>query len=362
MKKNSLLLIILVIALALSNSNRAIASTVSPAPALIPSPGEVISAINLYRQQNGLAPLSSNSLLGSLAQGQSDYQASIGSITHTGPGGTTPQQRATNVGYGGGAFFYLSEIIYGGQGATTGDAMSWWKNSGLHNSIMLDSKYTEIGAGVSTDGTRVYFTAELGGPTGGSSGSSSQGSNEGGSFTEGQGSQVTQAAYVSPFIKSTPEVDGSIIHEVSQGQTLWTIAAIYEIDLDELLTLNSLTRNSFVFPGDKIIIRTPAIDPTPTATLVPVETAAPNETPPGSKEKVLGTPFSLIIVPQDELGDQSQLDGVDPATTDTGSNIDGTRMVPTLVIAAVIILILSIVISNFYQNKPARNDSESFVD
>ena len=247
------------------------------------SGSDVINAINAYRNQNGLSQLAVNSLLSSLAQGQADYQASIQTITHTGPGGTSPQDRAAAAGYSGGNFFYLSEIIYGGTNAGINDAMTWWKNSSLHNSVMLAARYTEIGAGIAYSGDRAFFTAVLGGPT--NSGSA----NPGGSGTgdgSGSGSSLnsTDASFlVSPVQKATPEADGSVIHIVQQGQTIWTIEAIYELEPGTLQELNEIPSYPYVFPGDELLIR-PASEAD--------ETPSPPQTDDTNQKVVLGTPFS----------------------------------------------------------------------
>jgi LysM repeat protein len=58
-----------------------------------------------------------------------------------------------------------------------------------------------------------------------------------------------------PVKVSTPGPDGSVVHTVQPGQTLWTIAAIYKIQLPELLQLNGLGDNAFIHPGDKLVIK-----------------------------------------------------------------------------------------------------------
>ncbi|MEJ2758646.1 MAG: CAP domain-containing protein, partial [Anaerolineales bacterium] len=113
------------------------------------SGGEVISAINGYRAAFGLSQLSTNAILTSAAQSQADYQASIQTVTHTGPGGSTARDRAIALGYNP---LYLSEIIYGGWNATVSTALTWWQNSTVHNNVMLSSNYTEIGAGIAVSG------------------------------------------------------------------------------------------------------------------------------------------------------------------------------------------------------------------
>jgi hypothetical protein len=45
------------------------------------------------------------------------------------------------------------------------------------------------------------------------------------------------------------------VHVVQAGQTLWTIAATYKIALSDLLQLNGFTENTYIFPGNKILIQ-----------------------------------------------------------------------------------------------------------
>ena len=80
----------------------------APAVSSLGTASETINAINQYRQQNGLPALQIHSLLTNLAQSQANYQASIGTVTHTGPGGTTPKDRALAAGYGGGNVIFIS--------------------------------------------------------------------------------------------------------------------------------------------------------------------------------------------------------------------------------------------------------------
>ncbi|MDX1437480.1 MAG: CAP domain-containing protein, partial [Anaerolineales bacterium] len=85
-----------------------------PAKAQGGSAADLIAAVNALRASNGLPPLQADSALMSIAQAHSNYQASIGSVTHTGAGGTRPRDRAAAAGYGGGATIFVSENIAGG--------------------------------------------------------------------------------------------------------------------------------------------------------------------------------------------------------------------------------------------------------
>lgn len=252
--RSHLKLTLIVMAL-ISCSGVAFAPAIDTDAASSPSASEVIAQINQYRTQNGLPAYRVNSSLMSSAQAQSDHQAAINSVTHTGPGGSRPRDRAYAAGYGGDSTIWISEIIYCGNQATVATAMSWWKGSQVHNDSMLSTRYEDIGAGVATSGGKTYFTAVMAVVAGGSA-SDSGGDSEGG---------AESGVPVVPVVKATARADGSIVHEVQTGQTLWTIAAVYEVPLDTLLSLNDLPNSTIVYPGQEILVR-PAQTPEPIST------------------------------------------------------------------------------------------------
>jgi LysM repeat protein len=59
----------------------------------------------------------------------------------------------------------------------------------------------------------------------------------------------------------------SSTHVVQEGQSIWLIAAIYNLTVDQLLALNDMTLDSVIRPGDELLIR--ELPPTPTATEPP---------------------------------------------------------------------------------------------
>ena len=89
---------------------------------------ELINEVNSLRISNGLPAYQINQTLMLIAQNHSDYQASISSITHYGPDGSRPFQRALAAGYpvagdlslGG----YFSENIVAGRGLSASDAVN----------------------------------------------------------------------------------------------------------------------------------------------------------------------------------------------------------------------------------------------
>ena len=87
------------------------------------------------------------------------------------------------------------------------------------------------------------------------------------------------------MVVATPDEDGRIVHLVQPGQTLWTIAAAYEIEVTELVALNNMTAQSFIFPGQELTIALDA-EPEPSAessgeapTATTTRTPRPTSTP-----------------------------------------------------------------------------------
>lgn len=245
---------------------------------------DLIAAVNSLRAANGLPALETNNKLMSITQAHSDYQASIGSVTHSGAGGSRPRDRAADAGYGGGGTFFISENIAGGSNLTAEQAVGWWQGDAPHLNTMLGNSYAEVGAGAAVSGSTVYYTLDVAYVAGSSSGSS------------GNTSGATQATplpgslplgptatleIMMPIQVATPAADGAIIHVVEQGQFLITIAEVYKISLADLFRLNNLTDQSVIYPGEKLLIkvadRTP--EPTPIETVEPTTPPAPTPTP-----------------------------------------------------------------------------------
>ena len=103
------------------------------------------------------------------------------------------------------------------------------------------------------------------------------------------------------FIISQPDESGAIYHEVQPGQTAWTIAAQYGVDLAELLKLNGLTEDSILHPGDVLTIRAPDA-PTSTPTVTPTSIPA-TDTPTKTPQPVQATESPTGT---DALADQNQ--------------------------------------------------------
>jgi hypothetical protein len=94
-----------------------------------------------------------------------------------------------------------------------------------------------------------------------------------------------------------------VIHEVQYGQTLWTLADMYHVSIEQIKLLNGLTSDTIV-PGWKLLIQKAATQPAPvtetslsqfTPTETPYPTAIPYHSPTPSP-----TPTEVIV----PLGEQ----------------------------------------------------------
>lgn len=252
------------------------------------SPYEVLAEINGLRIANGMAPLNENQYLNIAAQNHADWIASTLQGGHTGAGGSTPADRALAVGYGEGASVRVTENWARGPGLTSHSCVyDMWAPSSAHINNMLTTWHNEFGAGVALDsqGMTVYVvkfghvvgSAPLPQPT-----------------TNPSIPAGTPAPLIQPIATAQANPDGSVIHVVQFGQTLWGIAEAYDINMITLLEQNYLTEESAIFPNQELLIvpanieidedaemaatTTPTEEPTPTATRTPTRTPWPTRT------------------------------------------------------------------------------------
>jgi LysM repeat protein len=80
---------------------------------------------------------------------------------------------------------------------------------------------------------------------------------------------------IMPVITVTPMPDGSMIHVVQPGQSLWAIAIAYGVKISDLVKLNNQLSptNPVIYTGQKIFVRgtsIPTASPTVTDTSFPV--------------------------------------------------------------------------------------------
>ena len=287
------------------------------AQADFPSPYDLIGKVNEWRSSQGLVVYKLDSSLMNAAHAHSEYQALLGDWTHTGPGGSDETDRAIAAGYGGGGKVLCDEAVAFANRATPVDTIvySMWSDYTHRDLVLLNPRYVHAGAGVvEKDGT-VYYTLVVCVVSGSVPAAPSASAADGDSAPttaaqltnsptaqEGTGIQV-------PLVTVTPNEDGSVVHVVEAGQTMWDIAINYGLKVVDLATMNGISPSDpVVYIGQEIVVRyaftvtpTGTITPTsppptstrrPTRTLVPVE---PEE--PAGPEMTL-TPTERPIMPE----------------------------------------------------------------
>jgi LysM repeat protein len=68
--------------------------------------------------------------------------------------------------------------------------------------------------------------------------------------------------YLIPVAVNTARPDGDVVHEVKYGQTLWSLADLYHVSVEDIKRLNGLVDDTVV-PGWKLLIQKGATQPAP---------------------------------------------------------------------------------------------------
>lgn len=287
---------------------------------------ELIQAVNQLRAQYGLFPLEPHPILMSVAQSHSDYQASIKTSTHIGAGGTSENDRTRAAGFCAGRKFWTSENVAGGTNVSIQETLNGSWSDTVHMNTMLSGwgvDYIYIGAGVGRNGDYVAYTV-IAGVCSGDPVPTAPPSNT------TPVSTVTDA----PVTESTSVPEGTILHVVEAGQTLWTISALYEVPLDQILALNGFTENTIIYPGDTIIIK---LGETSTPTRTPERTATPPLPSPSP------TAIIQVTASATDLPEASQTPTISPTSPSGG--VENTPGNQTLVIISLVLSSIAILLS-----------------
>lgn len=269
--------------LSLLLASLSVSAIARPAPLQDANAYDLVGAVNALRANNGLPPLEIDGALMAAAQGHADYQASIGTWTHTGADGSNPRARAYAAGFGGGQTVFISENVAQVSPGTGLDTVlySLWADA-IHWNTMTNPQYTHIGGGVGIGSNYIFYTIDVG-------------------YIAGAPANYTPAATVAPgtaqptrlpsltpeliyaVTTATPGPDGAVIHEIMPGQAIYSIAEAYGVKAADLAALNGLDLNNpVIWAGQKLLIRTAApATPTPTITATvptPTRTARPTYT------------------------------------------------------------------------------------
>jgi LysM repeat protein len=215
---------------------------------------DVLQLVNQVRAEYGLSPLSYNASLAAAAQSHANFIALNAIYSHIGANGSTWQDRAQAAGYTG----HAGENLVGGSQLTPQQGVIWWRNSAVHFSNMLNPRWLEAGVGFAAGNGQNFYVLVMGTPNDAPPPRAEQ--------------QVVDTPFiVAPIELAQPNEDGSIVHIVKEGHTLWAISARYEVSLADLYLFNALTDESVINPGDSLTIRLadgqpPPPTPTPPAT------------------------------------------------------------------------------------------------
>lgn len=215
---------------------------------------ETLQLVNGVRAEYGLPPVSFNAALAAAAQGHANFIAQEGIYSHYGVNGSTWQDRAAAAGYPG----WAGENLVGGTRLTPQQGVTWWRNSAIHFSNMLNPRWTEAGVGFAVGNGQNFYVMVFGTQSDAPPPRAQQ--------------QVIDVPFiVAPIELAAPNPDGSIVHTVLEGHTFWAIAARYEVSIAELYLFNGMNEDSVLNPGDRLVIRLadgqpPPPTPTPPTT------------------------------------------------------------------------------------------------
>lgn len=212
---------------------------------------EIFQLVNNFRISLGLPPFRWNNQLAAASQTQANWMvANPNSFVHTWPDGTTKEDRARAAGYNG----RVVENIVGGWDMSPKRALNWWQNSPVHYNTITSSFYVDAGTAYAGSGRQGRYVIVVG--------------NQGSAPARPSSREPESVPIiVEPIVLVEPDEDGEIIHIAGQGHALWTLAAYYDVKVADLLLYNDMQENDLVSVGDEIVIQ-PARDwvppPTPT--------------------------------------------------------------------------------------------------
>ncbi len=303
------ILLVLTIVAALFSFQIAEAQSEDPNSQTPPTPAELIAAVNALRTANGLRQLSVHPALMQIAQTGADGNAA-GNAGHWRPNNLTLGQWLMSLGYplaGDLALDgYRSENVIAGEGMTVQDAIRQWSGDDPHLNTMLSPYRSDIGAGIATSvdetGETVYFYVL---ETALRTGNGQMQDNASPTLTAlaldqsavyGDATQaaaaLTVSQYVIPVVRATARPDGDVIHEVKNGQSLWSIAIEYGVKIDQIRQLNNYSATEIYTGQEFLIVKGATQPPTPTANATATPTAWSTLTPQAHDPSQIPTPQS----------------------------------------------------------------------
>lgn len=267
---------------------------VAAAPRMEVSPQDLIGLINGMRTAQGLPALTVNSILMSTAQQTSDIMALNDLHAHIG----NVSGRVMAAGYGGGATAWATENFAIGP-MTISQIQTVWADPD-HMIPVVNANYKDIGAGVTEYNGRVWYIIHAA-------------YTSGGAYVQSTPVPGATAEYIPPPVSQiiipvqtvVPNPEGAVIHEVQNGQALWSIAIAYETKIEELVRLNGLSvKDPIIYPGQKLLVFAAKYTSTPTSDGTVQIKESQTKTPDATTTKIptkiktrTKTPTATILVP-----------------------------------------------------------------
>ena len=234
MKHNPAFTLLLTFLLLLVSSAPVAAQDTGDAYAQLSGAAQAIAdGVNVQRANAGLPPLLVHPLLNQAAQAHVDDMIANGFYGHMGSDGSYAGQRVQRTGYTGG---WASENWVATH--TPEQAINWWMNDWIHRENILNSRWQEIGIGVTDDsaGSMIFVTV----------------------FTGGGDGEV--GTYIPPV--AAPEVISipteGIDYTIQPGDTLLAIAYRYGLDWTVIARANDLGEESLL--QIEQVIRLPGVE------------------------------------------------------------------------------------------------------
>ena len=221
---------------------------------------DLIDTVNSVRENNSLALFEIDNTLMASAQQHAEYMAEIGQISHNRADGSTLSSLGFLENIAGGSNLTVQVVVF-----------SMWTDSTNMNTVVGYS-FGKVGAGVAVKDDMVYYVLQV------------QEIQTGMAAQPTINYQITpDPNLVSDVMTATPQLDGSIIHEVLDGQSLWSIAIAYNVTIADLIQWNNLLPTPVIFVGERLVVQfapTPTLSPTITNTSIPAtRTITPSQTP-----------------------------------------------------------------------------------
>ena len=235
---------------------------------------DLISTVNDLRLNNSLSAYEIDTELMVSAQKHAEYMAEIGQVTHNREDGTTLNSLGILENIAGGSNLTVQVVVF-----------SLWTDSTNWNTL-IGYRFGKVGAGVAVKDDMVYYVLQV------------KETQVGMAAQPTINYQITpDPNLVSDVMTATPQLDGSIIHEVLDGQSLWSIAIAYNVTIADIINWNNLLPTPVIFVGERLVVQlapTATLSPTITNTTIPpTRTITPSQTPITPQPSATITPTPL---------------------------------------------------------------------